>query len=69
LSSSRLILGFASTLAQAFKLILSGCPVKPLARFLVARFESQLEGNWTPSWNLPERQFANFGLDSRKIGL
>jgi hypothetical protein len=69
LSSSSLVLGFASSLAQVVKLILSGCPVKPLARFRVARLESQLEGDGTPSMELAgARQFASFGLDSLKIG-
>jgi hypothetical protein len=64
LSSSSLVLGFASSLAQVVKLILSGCPVKPLARFLVARLESQLEGDGTPSMELAgARQFASFGVD------
>jgi hypothetical protein len=69
LSSRGLVLGFASSLAQVVKLILSGCPVKPLARFLVARLESQLEGDGAPSMELAgARQFASFGLDSLKIG-
>jgi hypothetical protein len=38
--------------------------VKPLARFLVARLESQLEGDGTPSMELAgARQFASFGVD------
>ena len=35
LSSSGLVLGFASSLAKAIKLVLRGCIVKPFARFLV----------------------------------
>jgi len=66
-SSSGLVFGFASSLAKAVKLILSGCIMKPLARFLVALLESQLEGNGTPTVELARaRQFASFGLDSFK---
>ena len=68
LSSSGLVLGFASSLAKAIKLVLRGCIVKPFARFLVARLESQHEGNGTPSMEVARaRQFASFGLDSLKI--
>ena len=68
LSSSGLVLGFASSLAKAIKLVLRGCIVKPFARFLVARLESQHEGNGTPSMEVARaRRFASFGLDSFKI--
>jgi len=68
LSSSGLVLGFASSLAKAIKLVLRGCIVKPFARFLVARLESQHEGNGTPSMEVARaRQFASFGLDSSRF--
>jgi hypothetical protein len=63
-SSSGLVFGFASSLAKAVKLILSGCIMKPLARFLVALLESQLEGNGTPTVELARAR--QFGLDSFK---
>ena len=57
---------FACSLAKVVKLILSG-RLEPLARFLVARPESQLESNGTASMELAgARQFASLDLDSLK---